>query len=383
MRIVVLCHNLHIAGGYTVGINFVRAFKAVAGSHEFLITVTPGVGYEDIELPSGSEIYIYRGGRNVLKRYMFDCHELPKLLKSFKSDVIFAMGNLGVTVHGYKQAVLFHDSHLVYPSKYYALESKKYLFLKWLVKKRMQMCLKYTDLVFCQTPVTKKRFAETYHYPTEKISIMHNAVSEFSNISKLQAVVPGVLKEKSQFNMFFLAKFCAHKNFEILIDIFRDYRDELKDVRCIVTISPEQHPNAQKFLNNIKKYNLQDHIINVGPLKQEELAGYFFHSDAMFFPTFLESFSGTYIEAMHFGLPILTSDLDFAHYICKEAAVYFDPWDPADAVEKIIKVKNDLALRQELINKGKIHVKTFFKSWDQVASEAIKELECLVRSAFD
>ncbi len=45
--------------------------------------------------------------------------------------------------------------------------------------------------------------------------------------------------------------------------------------------------------------------------KQKELAGYFCNSNALLLPALLESFSATYLEAMYFGLPILTSNLDF------------------------------------------------------------------------
>ena len=36
---------------------------------------------------------------------------------------------------------------------------------------------------------------------------------------------------------------------------------------------------------------------------------------------------------MQFGLPILTSDRDFARHICQDAALYFDPLD-ADSVAR-------------------------------------------------
>jgi hypothetical protein len=40
-------------------------------------------------------------------------------------------------------------------------------------------------------------------------------------------------------------------------------------------------------------------------------------TQALLLPTLLESFSGTYIEAMHFERPIFTSNLDFAKEVCE------------------------------------------------------------------
>ena len=81
---------------------------------------------------------------------------------------------------------------------------------------------------------------------------------------------------------------------------------------------------------------------------------------------------------LYFGLPILTTDLDFSHYICDEAAIYFDPWDIKDVVDKILLVKNKLDLRKELKDKGLQRVSTFYRSWKQIVSDAIKEIQTLV-----
>ena len=89
----------------------------------------------------------------------------------------------------------------------------------------------------------------------------------------------------------------------------------------------------------------------------------------------MESFSGTYLEAMHFGLPILTSDLDFAQYVCGNAAIYFDPWSGSDIAEKIVMLKNNENLRTDLIEKGKGRLRSFFVSWEEITKSVIKELE--------
>jgi len=207
---------------------------------------------------------------------------------------------------------------------------------------------------------------------------MPNAISEFVKVPKEEVIKPEIFEHNIYFNLFFLTSYYPHKNLEILIKTFKKHSEKLNGVRCIITISSEQHKKAQNFLNDIEKNDLQEYIVNVGPLEEEKLTGYFYNSDALFFPTLLESFSATYLEAMYFGLPILTSDLDFARYICNDAAVYFDPWDTEDVVEKIILMKNNLQLREELIRKGKKRASTFFKSWEEILGDVIKELELLV-----
>lgn len=72
----------------------------------------------------------------------------------------------------------------------------------------------------------------------------------------------------------------------------------------------------------------------------------------MFLPTLLECFSASYAEAMVMKKPILTSDLGFAHTVCKNAALYFDPDDADDVADKIITLIHSPQLQAELIEKG-------------------------------
>jgi len=375
MRMVLLAHNLRVGGGHVVGMNFIKSLKSVGAEHKFFVIVPAGVGYEELDLPEESEKYVYQGGKGLFERWKFDTYQLPKTIREFSPDVILGLGNLGTTSDSYKQAIVFHYPRAIYSSRHYANESSKYKVMNWVLKNRIAQCLKYTQLVFCQTPVARERFSQVFKYPTDKIKIMPNAVSKFVQIDKKKAGVPEVLRRTGYYNLFFLTKYYAHKNLEVLIDIFKDHRELLHDVRCIITVAESQHRNVHKLLKNVDKYNLQEHILNVGVLKQEELAGYYYNCDALLFPTLLESFSGTYLEAMHFGVPIVTSDLDFAHYICKDAALYFNPWSASDIADKILLLKNNPRLRDRLIEKGKNQVATISKSWNELVSDVMRELE--------
>jgi glycosyltransferase involved in cell wall biosynthesis len=288
-----------------------------------------------------------------------------------------ALGNLGISNCICKQAILIHQPQIMYNSKHFGNVSLRDRFRIWAVKRRVKHCLKTTDIIFCQTPVARQRFAENLSYPIEKIKVMHNAVSEFAKFNKNDFKVNPLFNDKNKFNLFFLTRYMPHKNMEVLIDLFTLHADTLRDVRCIITIEESQHKNAKKFLDKIKRLNLQDKIINVGRLQQHELAGFFLNCDALFLPTLLESFSGTYLEAMHFGVPILTSDLDFAKYVCEESALYFDPWNPEDIAEKISFLKKSSDLQKELIKKGKERIEIFFKDWETIVNEMLLELEKL------
>ncbi len=373
MRLAVLAHNLTGGGGLSVGRNIVALLPKLGPQHEYLIIVPESMGCD-----------CGRGGANVtvqtlkrmppLRRLSFELSVLPKQIARFDADMVLALGNIGLLRPRCRQAILIHQPQILYDSRYYGKVLLRQRLRLMAVKRWVRYSLKRTQLVFCQTPIIRQRFADAFGYPLNQIKIAPNAVSEFAKVEGSSIAVPELLKAKDRFTLFLLSCYYTHKNIDALITIFRRFPDQLKDVRCIITISAEQHKRAARLLREIERRGLGDRIVNVGPLKQEELAGYFCNCDALFFPTLLESFSGTYLEAMHFGLPILTSDLDFARFICGEAAVYCDPWSPADMVDKILLLKSREQLRADLVRKGSERLSTFFKSWEDIVSDMLKEI---------
>jgi glycosyltransferase involved in cell wall biosynthesis len=116
----------------------------------------------------------------------------------------------------------------------------------------------------------------------------------------------------------------------------------------------------------------------VGPVEQEELHAYYGNCGGLILPTLLESFSGTYLEAMQFKCPILTSDLDFAHDVCGPAARYFDPFDTSSIRDAILELMKTPARRDELVQAGVERRRTYVRDWDSIVADALAELESLV-----
>lgn len=375
MRIALLAHNLRVAGGLSVGINVIREVFRLAPQHEYLVFVPYQCDYESKAIPperldSVRVVPQFGFGR----RGFFECFQLPHDVTAFEPNWILGLGNVGLRRPPCNQALLFHDSHLIYPETHYPMESWIYKFKKRLLKCRFAACARRSAVVFAQTRVAGERLQRVFGFPDEKLQLLPNAVSNFS-LSEMPGKLPEALRPyKDRFKLFVLSKCYGHKNLDGILDVYERYPDRLADTVCIWTIASDQHPIAPSLLERIEGPPVKDRIVNVGPIPQEDLGTYFAAADALLFPTLLESFSGTYLEAMHYGCPILTSDLDFAHEICGDAALYVDPWNPASILDGIEALRDNAATRQHLAQKGRKRLKTFFKSWPDVVGEALNSL---------
>ena len=62
---------------------------------------------------------------------------------------------------------------------------------------------------------------------------------------------------------------------------------------------------------------------------------------------------------MTIGKPILTSDLDFAHEVCGDAALYFNPTSPEAIAEAVNRVIENRELRRKLVGRGRERLTSF------------------------
>lgn len=79
-------------------------------------------------------------------------------------------------------------------------------------------------------------------------------------------------------------------------------------------------------------------VTNVGPLFVAQCPTFYRRMDAVIFPSLLECFSATPLEAMAMEKPLFASDRPFNRDVCKDHANYFDPLSPASTAQAIAQV---------------------------------------------
>jgi glycosyltransferase involved in cell wall biosynthesis len=371
IRIAVQAHS-HIAGGLSVGKNLVAALGRVGPENTFLISVPQGVGYEDIcHEMRGVELCMYDPNAPLLQRWYYNTFTFPRLVRRFKPDVFLGLTNHGLMNVSCPQVIYCQDAHYFCPRQHFSKETVQRRLIKYYGRHRLSRELQNASLVLCQTQVAARQFQEYYRY-TGPMDICPNAVSLFIGDFQETNGHPNPLDPYGgKFKLLCLSQYYPHKNLEIILEVFSRFRDELDGCVAVLTIAPEQHRRAAQLLDRIRRAGLAQHIVNVGPIPQSELGTYFKTCQALLLPTLLESFSGTYLEAMHYGVPVLTSDRDFAHAACGEAALYFDPRDPDSINDAILRIRTDVHLSKDLSAKGRARLKSACTTWDEIAERML------------
>lgn len=228
--------------------------------------------------------------------------------------------------------------------------------------RKTKLCLLEKDfhrpeIVIAQTNVIKDILQEKYNL--RDVRVIGNAVTipnPQEEINYPNFNLPSGLR------LLYPALYYPHKNHKILLSVAERIKEKGLDYRIIVTVSPDSRA-AVDFITQISARGLQEVLHNVGQVKLDDMPALYQQCDALLMPTLLESFSIVYPEAMHYGLPIITSDMWFARAVCDKAACYFDPFDSHNILNMIEEVMSNKNMRQALINEGKAQLASF-SGWD-------------------
>jgi glycosyltransferase involved in cell wall biosynthesis len=356
MKIFVNASTTVIGGGAQVAASFIVNSISDA-ENEFIYAVSPLV-YEHLQdfrklpnlhlvTPSPARIHHGRNSRELLKQ----------MENAFRPEVIF-------TIFG-PAYVKFNATHIcgigdgwlthrnTWSMKVLQTHEKFIKILRLLYKKYR---LSKSDFYWTEARVSQLGLSKLLNISESRIAVIPNSFSAFHLTSTVQNRNP-----KKTINIFTLAAPYPHKNLLIIPEVAALIKQEYlgsNDYKFIVTI-PAGTPECRKFEKLVKKLNVEHMIQNKGIISQVAVPETYSEIDILFLPTLLETFSVTYLEAMYFKRAIVTSDIDFAHNICGDAAEYFRPLDAQSAMKALLNVSEHHERYKQLVKNGIIQLKKY------------------------
>ena len=351
--------NAKAGGGKSILTNFLSLLSNTATEDRYIILVPDALAYRRYKCEHIRIMGLPRLCNNILFFPLVNRMILPLLVKKNACKLVFNLADVPIPTSAF-QIFLFDWPYAVFPeSPVWRMMDYK----SWLVRKTklyyFKKYLKYVDLMIAQTFLMKERLEKLYRL--QHVEVVPNAVS----LDNINVQTTRDFHLGDGLKLLYLTHYYPHKNLEVFLPLAKEILARNEKIRIIITISPEQHPRALIFLQQIEQLGLQCVIHNVGPVTMKDVPSLYAQTDGLLMPTLLESFSGTYVEAMFHGKPIYTSDLDFAKAVCADAAYYFDPFNPLQILERILESINDPEGKKLKIKKGK-QVLDGLPTWEKV-----------------
>ena len=351
-QVLINAANLHVGGSVQVATSFIDELSRLSSETiDFHVIcsskVDSGLGKADV---NRSSFLSYR---------VFDIYGLGSSSRTFSRllrgyDAIFTvfgpdyrLGSQANTLVGFAQP------WIIYPDNEVFLGLDPLSMLKTKLKFLVQsLFFKRAAKLVVELPHVKQGLIKKSLAVEGRVEVVHNSVSGLYFRPACWKDVE-IKCSKTAFKLGFVGRDYPHKNLKILpktkVILSRDYG---LDIDFFVTLNEKEWA--------AKSPAFRQSVNTVGELSVSQCPTFYQKMDGVIFPSLLECFSATPLEAMVMELPLFSSDRGFVRDVCKDYAFYFDPLSPDSAAAVIAKyVRNLQGTDKNRLAEGKRHAQSF------------------------
>jgi len=295
----------------------------------------------------------------------------PKIIKKEKVDLMhFPHWNVPLFYRA-PFVVTIHDLILVhYPNRRASTLNPILYFLKYIF---FRIILWYaifeSKKIITISEFSKKDLVKTLKVKPHKIVVTYEA--------PLEEQVGGVENVLEKYNItkpfvMYVGNAFPHKNLEMLVKSWQFFIEKYSKNYQLVLVGKENYfyKRLKKEVKNYNDKNLSEAIKIIGFVPDNLLVGLYKKAELYVFPSLYEGFGVPPLEAMQYGVPVVSSNKSCMPEILEDGANYFDPEKYQEIAKVIYKNLINQTERKKLKENSKIILKKY--SWKKMAKETLK-----------
>jgi len=306
-----------------------------AGASQLLLSLLPAfernlnLVVEKIYLPSSGALTTYKylnssSVAEVYNRYLpnsisrfLECTFLARKFNGSSPLVVFGDIPLRCSC---PQIVFIQNAHLLKSRKsQIGFERLRY----WVLRSIFKSNLKYVSAFIVQTELMRLEIINAYPDIVGRVYVLSQPVPEWLISSGVKRV-GRFLASNDSLSLIYPAAYYPHKNHQLLSKIASNSNWPIE--KLLLTLEDRFNP-----VPNLPW------VFCCGFLPSEKIVNFYSSVDALLYLSKEESYGFPLVEAMHVGLPIICPDLPYAHFLCGDNAIYFDP-DSSDSLRSAVEL---------------------------------------------
>lgn len=241
----------------------------------------------------------------------------------------------------FKKFKLVTTIHDIIPIKHAKLNKSP---LKSSIQKLLiSIAVKWSDHILTVSAYSRNEIQAYFKVPIEKISVIYNCI-QFNTPPITREIV---LTHRPK--LLFVGSLFEHKNILSLVAAIPILQEQ--GIYPTLNLVGPTTPYARGILNKIQELKLDHCIFCLGTVSNDELVKQYRSSDIFVFPSLEEGFGIPLIEAMYYGLPIISSNRSVMPEIIGNAGKLIDPTPQefCQTISDLINMPDDI---KQLIQNG-------------------------------
>jgi glycosyltransferase involved in cell wall biosynthesis len=152
---------------------------------------------------------------------------------------------------------------------------------------------------------------------------------------------------------FYPANLWVHKNHEILLLSYARYRQQVGEAAWNLVLTFHEEPRAAALKSLAHSLGISKNVHFAGFVDERDLHNIWKHAGALVFPSLHEGFGIPLLEAMHYGVPVITSTEFSLQEVAGDACYPVDPRKPLSVAKALLEISGNTQLRADLVGRGR------------------------------
>lgn len=373
-----------VSGGKVYLGQLLPALARIAKNHEFivfhvgaldagLLALEEQFQFRRVNLPSSATALRLTGS---MVKLLWRLFVLPVHLRRLQPDVLFSTAGFGPAWRPARtRLVLTVHNSMPLQEELIRDETSTMRRLRLILLRALtSQSLRSSDDVIVFSEDLKRRIISTFPRLKREPSVVYHGI-EWGE--KERSVPPdvrrlGELGIRAPY-LLYVSHFHRYKNLLNLLEAFAALRRESPKLSLVLAGEAADPAYWGEVKGAITRLNLRTAVQHIGSHPREELANVYRGAVAFAYPSLAENCPFAVLEALALGVPIAAARASSLPEICGDAAILFDPHDPASMAGALGRLVQCEDLRAELSRKAVARAEAF--SWPLAARQTLTVME--------
>lgn len=284
----------------------------------------------------------YYAGKDHLDIFWGPTHRLPRLLSNKIARV--------VTIH---DLVWKHAGETMRP-------------LNQLTERvLMPDAIRLADRILADSHSTADAIISEFPWAQDRVRVVHLGATSLPQPNGIE-VLDALGIDRPYF--LFVGTLEPRKNLRRLLEAYASL-DPIVRKQTLLVIAGGKGWGNEDMVSLVHSLDLTDSVRLMGYVNEEQLATLYAHARFLAMPSLYEGFGLPLVEAMSFGVPVLTSSCSSLPEVAGDAGMLVDPYNTNSIATGLLQMLKDDEFRNELAARSRLNASRF--SWEKAAKETM------------